>query len=867
MFSHHLWCRSASKACREILYDGLPRPSVRRFRRPWKAIVLRAVVAAVTFILLASTVRAESVEYSRDIKRLLSNSCFACHGPDENVREADLRLDVRESAVDDIGAIVPGDADASEVIARLTTDDPDMKMPPEDSNRPVLTPEQIELMRRWINEGAKYQEHWAYVKLQRPLVPKVKRGGWVQNPIDAFIAQKHEEHGFNASPETDRQTLVRRLSFDLIGLPPSPEDVDASVNDKSPDAYEKIVAKVLASEHYGERMAAYWLDLVRYADSGGYHSDNPREVSMYRDYVIRAFNDNVPFDRFTVEQLAGDLLPDATWEQKVASGYNRLLQTTEEGGAQPKEYTAKYAADRVRNVGSVWLGTTLACTECHDHKYDPFTMKDFYSLAAFFADLQERPVGRQQQTPILTPAQAEEQRTLETEAAAAKKAFDTAAAGLTEAQTRWENTVKEKNAKDSGLPDNIAKIVRLPTDKRNDKQKADLAKHYHSVAPELEEVRKQLAERQRELDEFKKAIPTTLVSISGNPRTMRILPRGNWLDDSGEVVEPAVPETFVSLAVEDRRANRLDLAKWLVQPDNPLVARTMVNRLWKVCFGYGIARTLEDMGSQGEWPTHPELLDWLATEYIESGWDTKHMIQLMVTSAAYRQSSQATREDRRRDPSNKWLARQSRFRLDAEMVRDGALTVSGLLVREVGGRSVKPYQPTGYWAHLNFPARKWAKDHGDNVYRRGLYTHWQRTFLHPSHLAFDAPSREECTAERPRSNTPQQALVLLNDPTYVEAARVFAERIVREGGKADDERLAFAFRQALSRKPTSREQEILISLRKKHLGEYSEAKEAADQLLGIGDRPKPSDIDSAELAAWTSVARVILNLPESIIRY
>jgi len=807
------------------------------------------------------------VEYSRDIKRLLSNSCFACHGPDENVREADLRLDVRESAVDDVGAIVPGDADASEGIARLTTDDPDMKMPPTDSNRPVLTPEQIELMRRWINEGAKYQEHWAYAKLQRPPVPKGKHGGWVQNPIDAFIAQKHEEHGFNASPEADRQTLVRRLSFDLIGLPPSPEEVDAFVNDKSADAYEKIVAKLLASEHYGERMAAYWLDLVRYADSGGYHSDNPREVSMYRDYVIRAFNDNVPFDRFTVEQLAGDLLPNATWEQKVASGYNRLLQTTEEGGAQPKEYTAKYAADRVRNVGSVWLGTTLACTECHDHKYDPFTMKDFYSLAAFFADLQERPVGRQQQTPILTPAQEEKQRKLETEAAAAKKAFDTAAVGLTEAQTRWENTVKEKNAKDSGLPDNIAKIVRLPADKRNDKQKADLAKHYHSVAPELKEVRKQLAERQRELDEFKKAIPTSLVSISGSPRTMRILPRGNWLDDSGEVVEPAVPERLVSLAVEERRPNRLDLAKWLVQADNPLVARTMVNRLWKLCFGYGIARTLEDMGSQGEWPTHPELLDWLAAEYLESDWDTKHMIQLMVTSAAYRQSSQATSENGRRDPSNKWLARQSRFRLDAEMVRDGALAVSGLLVRKAGGRSVKPYQPAGYWAHLNFPTRKWAKDQGDNVYRRGLYTHWQRTFLHPSLLAFDAPSREECTAERPRSNTPQQALILLNDPTYVEAARVFAERIVREGGKADDERLAFAFRQALSRNPTSQEQQILNALRKKHLGVYSEAKEAADQLLGIGDRPKPNDVDSAELAAWTSVARVILNLPESIIRY
>lgn len=826
-----------------------------------------AAVSVTTLMLAASTVRAESVEYSRDIKRLLSNSCFTCHGPDENVREADLRLDMRESAVDDIGAIVPGDAKASEVIARLTTDDADMKMPPADSNRPELTPEQIELVRRWINEGAKYQEHWAYAKLQRPAVPKVQNAGWVRNPIDAFVAQEKEQQGFAAAPEADRRTLARRLSFDLIGLPPSPEEVDVFVNDKSPDGYEKLVANLLASKHYGERMAAYWLDLVRYADSGGYHSDNAREVSMYRDYVIRAFNDNMPFDRFTVEQLAGDLLPDATWEQKVASGYNRLLQTTEEGGAQPKEYTAKYAADRVRNVGSVWLGTTFACAECHDHKYDPFTMKDFYSLAAFFADVQERPVGRQQQTPILTPAEEDKQQKLEAEAAKARKAFDTAAAGLAEAQTQWENAVKQKNAKDSGLPDNIAKIVQLPVDKRNDKQKAELAKHYHSTAPELEEVRKQLAERQRELDEFKKAIPSSLISMSGTPRTIRVLPRGNWLDDSGEVVEPDVPETLVSLAVDDRRANRLDLAKWLVQPDNPLVARTVVNRLWKLCFGFGIARTLDDMGSQGEWPTHPELLDWLAAEYIESGWDTKHMIRLMVTSAAYRQSSQATPEDRRRDPSNKWLARQSRFRLDAEMVRDGALAISALLVRDVGGHSVKPYQPAGYWAHLNFPTRKWEKDHGENVYRRGLYTHWQRTFLHPSLLAFDAPSREECTAERPRSNTPQQALVLLNDPTYVEAARVFAERIIRQGGNTDDERLAFAFRRALSRPPTSQERQILTSLRKKHLDEYNTDKQAADQLLGIGDRPRPNDVDSAELAAWTSVTRVILNLPESIIRY
>jgi hypothetical protein len=409
--------------------------------------------------------------------------------------------------------------------------------------------------------------------------------------------------------------------------------------------------------------------------------------------------------------------------------------------------------------------------------------------------------------------------------------------------------------------------LRTADDQLDAAQKAALAKHFRSVAPQLEEARQRLAARQRELEEFKKTIPVSLVTKSGPPRTIRILPRGDWLDDSGPVVEPALPEYLGRLDIEGRRPTRLDLARWLTAPDNPLVARTMVNRLWQLFFGAGLSRTVEDMGAQGDPPTHPELLDWLAQEYIDSGWDTKHIIRLIVGSATYRQDSRPGGDLRQRDPENRWLARQGRYRLDAETVRDSALAISGLLADQVGGPSVKPYQPAGYWVHLNFPQREWANDSGEALYRRGLYTHWQRTFLHPSLLAFDAPSREECTARRPRSNTPQQALALLNDPTYVEAARVFAERVLREGGADAGQRLDFAFRQTLSRTPTPQERQLLLDLREQHLETYRQDVQAAERLLSIGAWPRPSDLDAAELASWTSVARVLLNLPESIFRY
>jgi hypothetical protein len=807
----------------------------------------------------------EPVEFNRHIRPILSDHCFVCHGPDAKNRKAKLRLDNEKDAFaerDDYHILVPGKPADSELYRRISSTDPTERMPPRKAEKP-LTPKQIDLIRRWIEQGAKWQGHWSLIAASRPPAPRVE-DAWPRNAIDRFVLARMREHGLKPSPEADRRTLIRRLSFDLTGLPPTPAEVDAFLADQAADAYEQVVDRLLASKHYGERMAQYWLDVVRYADTGGYHSDNHRDVYPYRDYVIAAFNDNLPFDRFTVEQIAGDLLPNPTTAQKVASGYNRMLQTTEEGGAQPKEYQAKYAADRVRNTATAWLGLTMGCAECHDHKFDPVTTKEFYRFAAFFADVSERAVGRQEQTPLPTPEQAARLRRLEEQIAPLQKVMNAKTPDLEAAQAKWEETVRE--AKFQGLPKPIADIVTLDAAKRSAKQKETLAKHYRSVAPELTEPRHKLAELQRQKQDLTKAIPTTLVAMAVPPRVTRVLPRGNWLNDSGEIVTPDVPASLRPPNIKDRRATRLDLARWLVSPENPLTARVFVNRLWMLFHGQGLVKTLDDFGSQGAWPTHPELLDWLAVEFRDSGWDVKRLVKLKVTSSTYRQSSRAAEELRHRDPYNLWLARQGRFRLDAEFVRDNALAVSGLLSRKIGGPSVKPYQPAGYWAYLNFPVREWHKDSGENLYRRGLYTYWQRTFLHPSLLAFDASTREECTVERSRSNTPQQALVLLNDPTYVEASRVLAERAIREGGGEVGQRIAFLIRQALCRPAEKEEVEILGGLYRKHLQEYTADRAAAEALLRVGDRPTLKEIPAPELAAWTSVARVVLNLHETITR-
>ncbi|MEX2141688.1 MAG: PSD1 and planctomycete cytochrome C domain-containing protein [Pirellulales bacterium] len=847
--------------------------------------------------LSAAAAEPPKIQFNRDIRSILSQNCFACHGPDDDAREADLRLDIKAGLfgpVSDGVAVVPGKAQASVLLQRIKSSDPDQRMPPADSGK-KLTAEQIQTLERWVASGADWQGHWAYIPPTRADVLAVDAlpSGSTRNDIDRFVQTKLREQGLQPSAEADRVTLIRRLSFDLTGLPPKPEDVEAFVNDQGPDAYERLVDRLLASPHYGERMAIYWLDLVRFADTIGYHSDNPRNITPYRDYVIAAFNSNKPFDQFTIEQLAGDLIPEATTEQKVASGYNRLLMTTEEGGAQPKEYSAKYMADRVRNLSAVWMGSTMGCCECHDHKFDPFSTEDFYSLAAFFADVQETPVGKREPGMLLaSDEQAAELKRLDDQVAALRQKLNADTPELAAAQAEWERAVREL-ASESGPekgserrdaarrgrnraavqsadryqpPKEILDIVLLDADKRSEEQGKKLAAHYRTVALLFDPLREQLAATEKQRNDLFARIPKTLITVAQSPRELRILPRGNWLDDSGEAVAPAVPHFLRQLDVSDRRANRMDLAQWLTARDNPLVARVFVNRLWMLFFGQGISKSMEDFGAQGEWPTNPELLDWLAVEFIDSGWDVKRLARLMVASHTYRQTSAPTAEQKARDPLNRYFARQSRFRLEAEIVRDNALAVSGLLVLKIGGESAQPYQPAGYWDFLNFPKRTWQHDNGENQYRRGLYTHWQRTFLHPSLLAFDAPTREECASERVRSNVPQQALVLLNDSTYVEAARVLAERVLKQSSASTEERLNWLYRSVLSRLPKEQEQKVLIELLEKHRGQYQANRVAAEQLIAAGLAPVAKDLDAAELAAWASVTRAVLNLHETITR-
>jgi uncharacterized protein DUF1553/uncharacterized protein DUF1549/cytochrome c len=816
---------------------------------------------------------APPVDFNRDVRPILAAHCYACHGPDEKARKAKLRLDARDVAVEK-GAIVPGKSGESELVARITSEDAEQRMPPA-GKKPALSAEQIDVLKRWVDEGAKYSEHWSFGKLARPAVPEV--GGQrseIRNPIDAFIRYRLQQEGVEPAKEADRVTLIRRLSFDLTGLPPTPEEVRAFVADQSPDAYERLVDRLLASPHFGERMAVWWLDLVRYADSIGYHSDNPMNVWPYRDYVIHAFNANKPFDRFTVEQLAGDLLPDATWETRVASAYNRLLQTTEEGGAQAREYEAKYAADRVRNFGQVWLGGTLMCAECHNHKFDPYTQADFYSVAAFFADIQEPAVGgRGPGTPIPQKLGDEAKLKRNARAVSIAQAKLDAAAKVFAADPdafadidEWPIAApKKKKGAEGAVPADVKAILTKKPEARSAADVNRLAAFARDNAPELKPDRDALTAATKAKNDFENSLPHVLLTTSGPPRPVRILARGNWLDTSGPVVSPNTPAFLPPLPGKKERYTRLDLARWTVSPENPLTARVAVNRLWKLYFGYGIARSLEESGSQGQLPTHPELLDWLAAEF-QTTWDVKYMVRLMVTSATYRQSSAETPAVRERDPANRLFARQSRFRLDAEFIRDTALSVSGLLNRQIGGPSVKPYQPAGYWAALNFPTREWQKDSGEKVYRRGMYTHWQRSFPHPAMVAFDATSREECTCERPRSNIPQQALVLLNDPEFVEAARVFAEKTLSAGGNNDAARITRAFERATGRRPNEQETAVLIELLENHRKQFADKPEEARKLIAVGDAPVPENVGAIELAAWTSVCRAILNLHETMTR-
>jgi hypothetical protein len=816
----------------------------------------------------------EIVSFSRDVRPILSDNCFFCHGPDVKQRKADLRLDVRDAALES-EAIVPGKPDESTLIERIFSEEKTERMPPPSSHK-KLSPQQKELLKRWIAQGAPYQHHWAY---EPPVKPPVPPG---QDAVDFLVRRRLAELDLAASPEADRRTLIRRLYVDLLGLPPAYESVAAFVADRSPQAYETLVDQLLDNPHYGERMAIGWLDVVRFADTIGYHSDNPRNVWPYRDWVIRSFNDNKRFDRFTLEQIAGDLLEDASQETRVGSAFNRLLLSTEEGGAQAKDYEQRMLTDRVRAIGAAWLGQTTGCAQCHDHKFDPFTQRDFYALGACFADVKELAIGKREEGMIVaTPEQTHRLNALETAQAAAKAQVDAVAPQLDLAQQQWELDViaygvtlpeLAKNAKASAVERKTATQVMAGLKKeragRTGPEKLALQTYFRAKATKLFAAeREAVAQAEREYKAFQDTLPKCLVTVSSpTRRTVRILPRGNWMDESGEVMTAALPHFLPQPKFEGREPTRLDLARWLVSRENPLTARTVMNRLWKQFFGTGLSKVLDDLGAQGEPPANAALLDWLACEFMDSGWDMKHMVRTIVTSATYRQRSTATPELLTADPYNRQLARQSAFRLDAELVRDNALAAAGLLVMKIGGPSVKPYQPDDYWENLNFPRRDYDPDRGESQYRRGLYTWWQRTFLHPSLLAFDAPTREECAAERNRSNIPQQALVLLNDPTYVEAARVFAAQIVSQCKGTTQERIAWAWHRALQRDPRAEETSTMEQLLDQHLQVYRGDAKAAEELLKVGLAPVPAEVNTAELAAWTHIARVLLNLHETITR-
>jgi hypothetical protein len=1046
------------------LRPGATRRGAGRFSRAVD--VLASVLAALClgFDSRASSPLPAGLQYNHDVRPILSDNCFVCHGPDKNQRKGKLRLDVREVAVEK-GAIVPGRPDESELVKRLFTTNEDDVMPPPDTHK-KLTNEQKDLLKRWIGEGAKYQPHWAYIPPTRPAVPKTRDPKWVRNPVDAFILEALESKGIKPSPAADKRTLLRRVSLDLVGLPPSRSEVAAFLADFDAEAFERQVDRLLDSPHYGERMAVPWLDTVRFADTVGYHGDQNVNVFPYRDYVIRSFNRNKPFDQFTIEQIAGDLLPNPTIEQRVATGFNRLNMMTREGGAQPKEYLAKYAADRVRTVGATWLGSTLGCAECHDHKFDPFTTKDFYQLEAFFADVRQwgvyqdynytpnpdlkgwsndhpfppeievdsaylqlrrarlqteigrlidgvssrlhseeareaafeewiresraflkkwgdgwaspepsvelmgkgnqpapesgsavqpdrsillsgKPAERTRvHLPLspgwlsairveLLPHEANDGRILRgadttvLSLSASLKSRDAekevkirfyqadadhkderysngyAIIGVADAWKTSREHVRERHtavwlpdppirvsdgdelivsfgnnpigclrvscspfaAQDplqSGAGASLAKALAGNPSRRDDA----VARAYFIGTAWEETAFDRFKQLNREVLECRHGRSPAVVTESSRPMMTRVLPRGNWQDESGAVVEPQTPHFLAAASHrEGGRLTRLDLARWLVSPGNPLTARTIMNRLWKQLFGTGLSAVVDDLGLQGEPPPHPELLDWLAVEFRESGWNLKHMVRLMVTSSAYRQSSNLRPELMEIDPRNRLLACQNPRRLEAEFVRDNALAIAGLIDPDVGGPSSFPYQPAGYYANLQFPDRDYYPDRDERQYRRGVYTHWQRTFLQPMLANFDAPGREECTASRNVSNTPQQALTLLNDPTFVEASRVFAENALASGAGSDDARLEWVFQEALARPIKPQESKSLAQFLAAQREHYRAHAGEEEKLLKVGIAPAPKDTDPGELAAWTEVCRVVLNLHETITRY
>jgi hypothetical protein len=801
---------------------------------------------------------AKPVDFTREVRPILAGKCFQCHGHDDKARRAKLRLDVRDEATKELHKgkrpLVPGKPAESELFQRITSEDDTRRMPPSKEGKP-LSKEEVAVLKRWIEEGAPYAQHWAYVKPVRPPLPEVRDKTWPVTPVDTFILSRLEREALAPSPPAGRYAIIRRLALDLTGLPPTVEEAEEFAHDQRPDAYEKLVDRLLRSPAYGERWAQVWLDLARYADSQGYANDPDRTIWRWRDWVIGALNDDMPYDRFTVEQLAGDLLPSPTTSQLVATGFHRNTLTNTEGGTQPEEFRSAAIVDRVNTTFQVWMATTMGCAQCHNHKYDPFMQREYYQVYAIYNNTEDNnggddaptikvaAVGAEKEAEALTAQLAEEQKKLDAETRA-----------IDGKQAEWEKTAAEP-----ALPKEIADILAKPADKRDKPQQDKLAAYHRGLSASW----KALDAEVRDLTgRLQRVSTTTPILREGKPRATNIHIRGNYLA-KGDPVSPGLPAVFAPPASAEP-INRLALARWLVSPDNPLTARVAVNRLWEQLFGIGIVETSEDFGTQGELPSNSELLDWLATEYVRLGWDTKRLVKLLVMSAAYRQSSQVTPELVKRDPYNRLLARGPRVRLSAEAIRDQALFAGGLLSPKMYGPPVQPPRPTFGLAAAFGSSTDWTASTGEDRYRRALYTRWRRNAPYPSMTTFDAPERTYCTVRRLRTNTPLQALVTLNDPVYVEAAQALARRIVSRGGVSARDRAAFAFRLCLIRPPSEPEVQRLADLFTKARQQYQQDPARATALATKPLGPAPKDMDVVDLAAWTVVGNVLLNLDETL---